>query len=188
MRSYLFQFKYGEPDPITRRSSIIERALYGVELTEEEFAALTADELRQILRSYNRWGGLRVVYHVDGTLKAYSDHGLFCDHYQYEHGGSDNGYDVIEAVQAESTEQAEKLAVYWRGYHERIHGVTLAVFGNRVTLEFGWPGGRSNKARRLLHQAGFSGDQYGRWGRPRSDDAIAAARQVLEEIHALKDS
>jgi hypothetical protein len=186
MRSYLFKFTYGERDPVSRRSPIIEHGLYGVELTKEEFEALTADELRQIIRTYDRWGGLRVIHHVDDTMKAYTDHGLFCDHSSDDRGGPDGGYDVVETVQAESEQQAEKLAVYWRGYHERIHGATMVVYGNQVRLEFDWPGQRSRKARRLLHEAGFSGLYGGNWGRPRSDDAVAAARQVLEDIHALK--
>jgi hypothetical protein len=133
---------------------------------------------------------MNVIWRADGTLKIYNERDLFQARRADDHFSWTAGYETWHAVKAESAERALKLATYWAGYHERIHGVTMVVSGNSVRLNFGWPGRRSNKAKRLLHAAGFSSENpsQGTWARPRSDEAIAAAKQVLEDIHALRDS
>jgi hypothetical protein len=190
MRSYIFRLKYGERDPVSEQHSILQVTPYGIELTEEEFAALTADELRQLIRSYDVWGRMRVISHADGNLKIYNDRDLYRVSKTDDQFSWTAGYETSHAIKAESPELGLKLAIHWAGYHERIHGVTMVVSGNRVRLDFGWLGRRSNKAKRLLHAAGFSSDNpsQGTWVRDRSDEAVAAARQVLEDIHALRGS
>jgi hypothetical protein len=77
LRSYVFRFKYSERDPVSEQHSVLEITPYGVELTEEELAALTADELRQLIRSYDVWGRMNVIWRADGTLKIYNERDLF---------------------------------------------------------------------------------------------------------------